>query len=342
MHQLSCVLRSSLLSLMAQAASSACGKALLPSSTHSELVCTEQSELPNDSYMLTFELKLCTPEESGPRKTSNIATPVTTHSKSQLWPLAPSWHPQLAPAPAPIMQLPLWQRPETPQMAPCADGAPVYSYPQTVQDSMHRPYQQHYYLGQPASNGWHPRSPSPTKSTPSPPCVPSHRKDTIRRTVPQQGWDPYAHGRCHENAREVVIHHFPTGVTPQDTMRIAFDLRGMRPGTGIPLSHLTAARIDNTMRFLADAHAPAYVYRQVWKECMPTVASDDLYSYLELCMSVRPSCALGSARYSWSRTHSGQLTLRCRGSISAGKCSFAMPTVLAPEARASAPSRRAS
>ena len=116
----------------------------------------------------------------------------------------------------------------------------MYSYPQTVQDSMHRPYQQHYYLGQPASHGWYPRSPSPTESTPSPPCVPSHRKDTIRRTVPQQGWDPYAHGRCHENAREVVIHHFPTGVTPQDTMRIAFDLRGMRPGTGIPLSHLTA------------------------------------------------------------------------------------------------------
>lgn len=280
---------------MALAASFAYGNALLPASSHTELVCTEQSELPNDSYMLKLQLKVCESEDSEPRKTGNINMLQRMHPQPQLQPLRASRYPRIAPAPAPIMQLQPWQRPETPQIPQRIDRPTEYSHPQAAQDSMHPSHQRHYpnVHRQPVSYSWHSPSSSSASSTPSPPrpppCPPPHY---IRRTVPQPNWDPYAHGRSPENAREVVIHHFPNGVTPLDTARISFDLRGMRPGTGIPLSKLTAEWIDDTMRLVDGADAPIYVYRQNWSNGAPVVASDGLYSYLKLCMSVRLSFTL--------------------------------------------------
>lgn len=196
---------------MARAVPLAYANASLPPSVRTHLVCTERAELPNDSYMLKLQMQVCEPEV--PR----------THTESQS-----SWRP-LATAPAPIMQP--RQQPHIPR-----DAWTEASHPQAP---THPSYYRHYPNVQPQamSHYRHTRSPSPSTHSPSPvpstrsssssssACSPSPsppkppplalpvpRKDSIRRAVPQQVWDPYASQRSAENARDVVIHHFPTQV----------------------------------------------------------------------------------------------------------------------------------
>lgn len=302
---------------MAGAASFAYANAPLPPAARTQLVCTERSELPNDSYMLKLQMQVCEPEAPKRPNTEHIAAEARKlHAQAQQ--LGSTWRP-LAPAPAPIMQLQPWQRPPSPQIPPHVHRWTETSHPQTAQ-VMHPSHQRHYPNVQTraVSHGWHTHSPSPSPSThspspssssrssssspsstrapspapapskPAPPLLlPAPREDCIKRTVPQQVWDPYAPDRSAENAKDVVIHYFPSGVTPLDTARVPFDLRGMPPGTGIPLSVLDAAHIDNTMRYVVDACEPIEIRRQIWERGSCFVASDEMYSYLVLCMKVR-------------------------------------------------------
>ncbi|EPS94706.1 hypothetical protein FOMPIDRAFT_1063079, partial [Fomitopsis schrenkii] len=311
----SCAVRPSpFVSVMAGAASFAYANAPLPPAARTQLVCTERSELPNDSYMLKLQMQVCEPEAPKRPNTEHIAAEARKlHAQAQQ--LGSTWRP-LAPAPAPIMQLQPWQRPPSPQIPPHVHRWTETSHPQTAQ-VMHPSHQRHYPNVQTraVSHGWHTHSPSPSPSThspspssssrssssspsstrapspapapskPAPPLLlPAPREDCIKRTVPQQVWDPYAPDRSAENAKDVVIHYFPSGVTPLDTARVPFDLRGMPPGTGIPLSVLDAAHIDNTMRYVVDACEPIEIRRQIWERGSCFVASDEMYSYLVLCM----------------------------------------------------------
>ncbi|TFY67356.1 hypothetical protein EVJ58_g1683 [Rhodofomes roseus] len=131
-----------------------------------------------------------------------------------------------------------------------------------------------------------------------PPALPTPRPGFIKRTVPQLVWDPYQKQRSKKNAKDVVIHHFPNGVTPLDTHRITFDLVGQAPGSGIPLALLDAVHIDATLCHLVDANEPILIDRQRLHGDDCEVEAGHSYNYIDLCMAYAQRTPSTTARTS--------------------------------------------
>ncbi|KAH9830902.1 uncharacterized protein C8Q71DRAFT_783665 [Rhodofomes roseus] len=250
------------------------------SNASAQLVCTAKTPLSGGSFLLTMEMRPS--HEQGqstagsPRK-QNRATALPKGILVAPMPPTPFYSPQY---PAYV-----FAAAHAPGQVPAPGQVAVV--PRIGMQSSRAPHPGHMSIAQsrPVSHGWPERAVHPLAASFIPPALPTPRPGFIKRTVPQLVWDPYQKQRSKKNAKDVVIHHFPNGVTPLDTHRITFDLVGQAPGSGIPLALLDVVHIDATLCHLVDANEPILIDRQRLHGDDCEVEAGHSYNYIDLCMA---------------------------------------------------------
>ncbi|KZT66675.1 hypothetical protein DAEQUDRAFT_767768 [Daedalea quercina L-15889] len=182
---------------------------------------------------------------------------------------------------------------------------PAYNLPPTNEQQAPSPSEVAMYAPQtqtglsthmrPVSHGWPESTLQLIAANPTPLVLPPSIPGFVKRNVPQRVWDPYADRRSGKNAKDVVIHYFPNGVTTLDTQRIEFDIAGQRSGTGIPLSLLGASHISSTLHYLVDANEPILIDRQRMEGNECVVDFGHSYNNIILCMAYAQANPYASA-----------------------------------------------